>query len=174
MRNTGWNFLLTSSLHGTNLTCKTVVNTWQKSSLQLQCINKHVFFGWYCQKSPNLHKFCQKIAKFWFTRFRGQFCRKFGWGQLILFYDRAGDGHRVELSNWSFWILSICSLLDLKYFDGARFRSRENIGNWCPRYVKIHAPMEVLKQYGEILRMRLKLKVGPLLLSLLRTSRSVK
>ena len=35
--------------------------------------------------------------------------------------------------------------------------------------MKIHAPMEVLKQYGEILRMRLKLKVGPLLLSIIFT-----
>ena len=44
-----------------------------------------------------------------------------------------------------------------------------NISNRCPRYVKIHVPMEVLKQYGEILRMRLKLKVGPLLFSMIFT-----
>ena len=91
MRNTGWNFLLTSSLHGTNLTCKTVVNTWQKSSLQLQCINKHVFFGWYYQKSSNLRTFCRKIANFWFTRFRGQFLSKI-WMGGSLYFSMTGYG----------------------------------------------------------------------------------
>ena len=96
MRNTGWNFLLTSSLHGTNLTCKTVVNTWQKSSLQLQCINKHVFFGWYYQKSSNLHTFFRKIANFWFTRFRGQFLSKI-WMGGSLYFSMTGGG---ALMNW--------------------------------------------------------------------------
>ena len=93
MRNTGWNFLLTSSLHGTNLTCKTVVNTWQKSSLQLQCINKHVFFGWYYQKSSNLRTFCRKIANFWFTCFRGQFLSKIWMGGSLYF---SMTGHTRE------------------------------------------------------------------------------
>ena len=96
MRNTGWNFLLTSSLHGTNLTCKTVVNTWQKSSLQLQCINKHVFFGWYYQKSSNLRTFCRKIANFWFTRFRGQFLSKI-WMGGSLYFSMTGLVHMIIL-----------------------------------------------------------------------------
>ena len=34
----------------------------------------------------------------------------------------------------------------------------------CLRFVKLHIPMEVLKRYAEILKLRMKLKVGDIAL----------
>ena len=56
-----------------------------KASLQLQCINKHVFLGWNYQISSNLRAFCRKMANFWFTRFRGQFLSKIWMGGSLYF-----------------------------------------------------------------------------------------
>ena len=87
MRNTGWNFLLTSSLHGTNLTCKTVVNTWQMASLQLQCIN-------FRQKLPNKFQFTyilSKNGKLLIYALKGAvFVENLDGRQFILLYDRGG------------------------------------------------------------------------------------
>ena len=68
-----------------NLTCKTVVNTWQKSSLQLQCINKHVFLADITKKVPIYVHFVEKLQTFDLRALGGSFCRKFGWGAVYTF-----------------------------------------------------------------------------------------
>ena len=61
------------------------LSTEPKSSLQLQCIKKHVFFGWHYQKSSNLRTFVEKLQTFDLHALGGRFCRKFEWGAVYTF-----------------------------------------------------------------------------------------
>ena len=60
----------------------TVVNSWQKSSLQLQCINKHVFLADITKKVPIYVHFVKKLQTFYLRALGDSF---FGWGAVYTF-----------------------------------------------------------------------------------------
>ena len=61
------------------------LSTEQKSSLQLQCINKHVFLADITKKVPIYVHFVKKLQTFDLRALGGSFCRKFEWGAVYTF-----------------------------------------------------------------------------------------
>ena len=68
------------------------------------------------KKVPIYVHFVEKLQTFDLRAFGGSFCRKFGWGQFILFYDRAlwlMSRNLLRIPSPGSWLTRICLAGDL-------------------------------------------------------------